>query len=127
MNCFEGMGCEPPSTGAGGSPSGTTTGSALRLAGLYTPWLKCCPSLPTHADHLTWAESAAVPGKPFAVLTHLYVTRPLLQTSARAHIPPRRQPPTLLWRRLWSPLRGASQCPWGPTPRGTAGFSRLPG
>src|SRR4029434_10178642 len=88
---------------------------------------KWCPSLPTHADHLIWVESSAVPGRPFAVLIHLCVTRLLLQTSDRSYIPPRRPLPTLLRRRLSLPLRAASLCPWGLTPRGTVGFSRLPG
>src|SRR4029434_9827739 len=66
---------------------------------------KCCPSLPTHADDLIWVESAAVPGRPFAVLTHLYETRPLSQTRDRSRLFLRRPPPTPWWKRLWSPRR----------------------
>src|SRR4029434_5431504 len=88
---------------------------------------KCCPSLPTHADDLIWVESAAVPGRPFAVLTHLYETRPLSQTRDRSRLFLRRPPPTPWWRRLWSPLRDATLCPYCPTRRETRGFSRSPG
>ena len=50
-------------------------------------------------------------GLLFAALTHLCETRLLSQTRDRSRLFLRRLPPSLWWRRLWSPLRDATLCP----------------